>query len=59
VSIDSQWGEYTGEELLDNYGYLLDAGEIEDMDERERTTVLEVELEVENGNFLVMTDFCG
>ena len=70
VEIDGQWGEYNGEELLDDYGYLLDAGEIEDMDEeevteylvgllRERTTVLEVELEVENGNFLVMTDFCG
>jgi hypothetical protein len=66
VSIDSQWGEYTGEELLDDYGYLLDADETEDMDEEEVTDLLVDELrnkttvlEVENGNYLVMTDFGG
>ena len=64
VEIDSQWGEYNGEDLLNDYDYLFDDDEIEGMDEeevteylvgllQERTTVLEVE----NGNFLVMTEF--
>lgn len=64
VEIDSQWGEYTGEDLLDDYGYLLDDQDIDVMDTeeatehlvnllREKTTVLDVE----NGNYLVMTDF--
>lgn len=64
VEIDSQWGEYDEDELMDDYGYLLEDDETEDMDEeetteylvgllRERTTVLEVV----NGSYLVMTEF--
>ncbi len=63
IALCCDWGEYDSEDLIANYGHLLDRDNMDEEETteylvgllRERTDVLEVE----NGNYLVMTDFGG